>query len=175
MEKKLIWNRSMDILGKVQEIITMILAITLPVLVVIQVLLRYVFQVPLMGIEELMLFPIIWLYMIGGANASRTQNHIECGILTLYVKKSGSRAIFNIVRITISLLVSLWLTYWSYWYFTYSLGVWKYSPLLRLPMFFAESAVFVGLVLMTFYTLLELLDVYKRSFKVLKTSNKEVI
>jgi TRAP-type C4-dicarboxylate transport system permease small subunit len=169
------WKLTLAFLAKAQEIITMLLAIALPVLVFIQVLLRYVFQMPLMGIEELMLFPIIWLYMVGGANASRTRAHIECGILTLYIKRGRSRALFNIIRITISFVVSCWLTYWAYWYFTYSLRSWKLSPLLRYPMFFAEMMVFIGLLLMTFYTLIELVEVYRKSFDTFKEPNQEVL
>ncbi len=51
-----------------------------------------------MGIEELMLFPTIWLYMLGGANASQDRTHIECGILTLYIKKPRSMQIFKIFK-----------------------------------------------------------------------------
>jgi TRAP-type transport system small permease protein len=169
------WELALKILEKLQEYITMLLAIALPVLVTVQVLLRYVFRAPLMGIEELMLFPIIWLYMIGGANASRSRTHIECGILTLYITKGRSRALFDMLRITISVAVGCWLTYWAYWYFQYSLRSWKLSPLLRLPMFFAEMIVFVGLVLMVFYTLIELFDVYKRSIRVLRNPEQEVV
>jgi TRAP-type transport system small permease protein len=167
------WKLFLAFLAKLQEIITMLLAIALPVLVFVQVLLRYVFQLPLMGIEEMMLFPIIWLYMIGGANASRTRSHIECGILTLYITKGRSRALFNMIRITISVAVSVWLTYWAYWYFSYSLRSWKLSPLLRYPMFFAEMMVFIGLLLMTFYTVIELVEVYKKSVRILKNPEQE--
>lgn len=162
--------------AKFQEYFTMILTIILPVLIVIQVVLRYVFRAPLFGIEELMLFPIIWLYMIGGANASRTRSHIDCGILTLYIHEgTKGRAVFNVVRSLISIVVSLWLTYWAYWYFMYSLKTWKLSPLLKFPMFFAESAVLVGLVLMTIYTGAELVDVFKASRETIRNKNNENI
>lgn len=141
-----------------QEFIASVLMIFLPVLVCIQVVLRYVFEAPLMGIEELMLFPIIWLYMIGGANASMDRTHISCGILTLYIKKPLSIALFHSVKSVISVVVSIWLTYWAYEYAAYSFNVWKVSDILYIPMFFAESAVFVGLLLMTFYSIVELVD-----------------
>lgn len=141
-------------------VVNMVLIIVTPLLVTAQVLLRYVFKMPLMGIEELLLFPIIWLYMLGGANASRERNHIICGIVSLYIKKAKSIAIFNLVRTVVSFLISCWLTYWAFWFFTYSLSRWKLSDLLYLPMFFGESAVFIGLVLMTLYTAAEVFDYY---------------
>ena len=143
---------------KVQRAIGVMLAIFLPLLIVIQVILRYVFKAPLMGIEELMLFPTIWLYMIGGANASQEKSHIECGILTLYIKKPRSMQIFKIFKGAFSVAISIWLTYWSYWLFSYSLKLWKTSNLLYIPMFFAESAMFIGLVLMTIYASYELYE-----------------
>ncbi|MDX9801363.1 MAG: TRAP transporter small permease [Spirochaetia bacterium] len=146
------------ILTRVQVSVNMVLLIVTPLLVTAQVLLRYVFHMPLMGIEELLLFPIIWLYMLGGANASREKNHIICGILSLYIKKPKSIALFNLTRTVISLIVSLWLTYWALWFFLYSLSRWKLSDLLYLPMFFGESALFIGLLLMTLYTAVELYD-----------------
>ena len=154
-------NRLIKVLEKLQENVIMILMIIIPLLVTTQVILRYVLHAPLMGIEELMLFPIIWLYMLGGANASRSRNHIQCGILTLYIKKEKSMAIFNLIKTLVSLLVSSWLTYWAYWFFTYSLRVWKSSDLLYIPMFLGESAIFIGLLLMTIYTAIELIDMIK--------------
>lgn len=146
------------IMGKVQSVIISLLAVIIPLLITAQVILRYVLKMPLFGIEELMLFPIIWLYMLGGANASMERNHISCGILTLYIKKEKSIAIFNFMKALISVVISMWLTYWAFWYFSYSLKMWKLSDLLYLPMFFAESAIFIGLVLMVFYALVELYD-----------------
>jgi TRAP-type transport system small permease protein len=148
-------------IGVVQDRINLILMIAIPVLVTIQVLLRYVFHLPLMGIEELLLFPAIWLYMLGGASASRDRSHIECGVVVLYIKKERSYAIFRLIRTFISVIISCWLTYWAYWFFSYSLRMWKLSDLLYLPMFFGESAIFIGLVLMTLYTVIELIDGYQ--------------
>lgn len=168
-------KKFLNIMAKGQEYFTMVLTIVIPVLICVQVILRYVFKAPLMGIEEMMLFPIIWLYMIGGANASRTRSHIDCGILTLYIKEgTKGRAVFNIIRNTISIVVSCWLTYWAYWYFMYSLKTWKLSPLLKFPMFFAESALLIGLILMTFYTAIEWVDVFKTSLRTLKNKQMEV-
>lgn len=150
-----------SLLVKLQKLITVILAVSVLLIVVAQVLLRYVFKAPLMGIEELLFFPAIWLYMLGGANASQERNHIECGILTLYIKKPKSMMIFNVVKNTVSVFVGVWLLYWAYWLFSYSLNLWKTSDLLYIPMFFMEAAPFVGLVLMVFYAVLQLFDSIK--------------
>lgn len=69
----------------IQDIVAVGLMSLATLLVFIQVLLRYVFKAPLMGIEELLLFPSIWLYMVGGANASfKKRTHFMRYFNTLY-------------------------------------------------------------------------------------------
>jgi TRAP-type C4-dicarboxylate transport system permease small subunit len=144
--------------NSVQGVALFLLMMGVMLLVFVQVVLRYVLHAPLMGIEELLLFPTIWLYMIGGASASWERTHISCGILTLYIKRPTSMAIFNIVKGIISVVVSAWLLYWAFWYFRYSLRVMKESATLYIPLVFGESALFFGLLLMTIYTAVELGD-----------------
>lgn len=149
-------------LQKAQRLVTLFLILVLPLLVFVQVLLRYVFKAPLMGIEELMLFPTIWLYMLGGANASMERNHISCGVLTIYIKKEKTNNFFNLVTSILSFLISSWLAFWAFKYFLYSFKVWKVSNLLYIPMFIGESAVFVGVFLMTLYAAMDIFNNYKK-------------
>lgn len=78
--------------------LSIVMALLLLAMIGYEVVMRYVFKSSLMGVEEVMVFPIIWLYMLGGANASYEKSHIECGILTLYIKKEHSMLIFNLVK-----------------------------------------------------------------------------
>jgi len=149
-------------LQKAQRFVTLCLILILPLLVFVQVLLRYVFKAPLMGIEELMLFPTIWLYMLGGANASMERNHISCGVLTLYIKREKTNHLFNLVTSILSFLISTWLTFWAFKYFLYSFKVWKVSNLLYIPMFIGESAVFVGVLIMTLYAAMDIFHNFKK-------------
>ncbi len=145
-------------IGAIQDKVILVLLIAIPFLITFQVLLRYVFQAPLMGIEEMLLFPAIWLYFLGGSAASKERSHIDCGVLVLYIKKEKSLALFKLVRIVVSFLIGLWAMYYAWWFFMYSLTKWKLSDLLYIPMFLGESAVFIGLLLMVFFTFVELLD-----------------
>lgn len=173
MIKKDILKKTLDTVGFIQGKILLVLTIVVPLLVTIQVILRYGLHAPLMGIEELMLFPTIWLYMLGGSNASRERNHISCGILSLYINSAKGMAIFNSVRTVISSVISCWLTYWALWYFMYSLRMWKTSDLLYIPMFLGESSIFIGLFLMTIYTIIETVDTVLSAIGVFKKSDNE--
>lgn len=156
----------------VQRLVCYVCAIALPVIITYQVILRYVLKAPLMGVEELMTFFIIWLYMMGGSVASEQRSHIECGILTLYIKKEKTMAVFKCFKSLFSILVCAWLTRWAFWFFLYSLKLWKTSDILNIPMFYGESAMLIGLLFMLFFAVLELIDYVRDAAKLLKAQEK---
>lgn len=132
------------------------------VLVFIQVVLRSL-NLPLMGIEELLIFPTIWLYMLGSANASEERSHISVDIVETFVSHPAVLTIVDLLKNIVSLLIAGVLTYWLYNFFNYSLTLWKLSPLISMPLFFVESALFIGLLLMTLYTISDLVSSIKNT------------
>jgi len=108
-----------------------------------------------MGIEELLLFPTVWLYMLGGVNASAQRTQIVCRVLEIFFKTRRPIAFIRMAGSVISVIVAAWLTYWAYDYLLYALRVPRVSATLYIPLIYAESAVFFCMVLITFYTALE--------------------
>lgn len=145
-----------------QYALSVVVALFLVFLIVVEVILRYLLKAPLMGIEELMLVPTIWLYMLGGADASYERSHIECGILTLYIKKERTVRIFQLFKTAISLLLLLWLTRWGWHYLNYSLKLGKVSDLLYIPMVICEGAMFVGFALMSVYAVRDVVQAVQK-------------
>ncbi len=139
-----------------QEIILFFLMVVITGLVFVQVLLRYVFKAPLMGIEEMLLFPTVWLYMLGAANASIQRTQIVCRVMEVFVK-NRLKSIY-LIRTAASFLsfgVAIWLDYWAYDYLKYALRVPRVSSSLYIPLIYAEAAVFACMILITVYTLVE--------------------
>ena len=118
-----------------------------------QVITRYVLEIPVMGMEELMMYPILWLYMLGAVNASRENTHIRANVLDVFIKSPRKQAILNIISEVISIIVLSWLIYWAWDFTRYILRVWKESPTLYLPTFYADISLLVCLSLMTLFTL----------------------
>lgn len=118
----------------------------------VQVITRYVLQVPVMGLEETMLYPTLWLYILGAVNASREDTHIRANVLEIAIKTSRGHTILAIVGEVISLAVGLWLFSWAWEFTTYAWRVWKESPTLYIPTFYSDVALVVGLGLMMLYT-----------------------
>ena len=127
-------------------------------LVFVQVILRYVLHRPLMGIEEMLAFPAIWLYFLGGAMASQERTHIQVRVIEVFIHRAKSIYLTKIIMATIAFGVATWLTYTAYHYFIYTIHAGKLSGVLYWPLVYAEFAVFFGFVLMAVYTLTELID-----------------
>ncbi|PSJ42753.1 C4-dicarboxylate ABC transporter permease [Zobellella taiwanensis] len=118
----------------------------------VQVISRYVFETPMMGLEEMALIPTMWLYILGAVNASREDTQIRANVLEVFLKTDKARHWLFVIAETISLAISSWLTWWAWDYFKYAKRVWKESPTLYIPTIIYESALLLGLVIMTLYT-----------------------
>ena len=156
------WQQINNFIGeKVSNVLGFLLFIILfglASLVFIQVILRYVLHLPLMGIEELLLFPIIWLIFLGNANAALERNQISVQVICLLIKRPKTFKIFRIIMGLISFIITCWLTYWAYHYFLYSIRVHKLSSSLYIPLVYAECLVFIGFFLMCIFIFTEIMD-----------------
>lgn len=148
------WN----IIGKIQGAVVVFFLVFTMALIFAQVILRYVFNAPLLGIEDYLLIPIAWMYMIGAALASFHRAHIDCGIILLYIKRKTTYKLLMLMRSALMLGVCLWLLKWAYWYWLYLLRVDKTSALGYIRMVYVESAAFFGILLMTIFAAVEFAD-----------------
>ncbi|WP_171173180.1 TRAP transporter small permease [Ruegeria sp. HKCCD8929] len=123
----------------------------------VQVITRYVLEIPVMGLEESLLYPTLWLYMLGAVNASRENTHIRANVLEIFLTTERQHQVLAIIGEVISLIVGCWLTMWAWDFTKYSLRVWRESPTLYLPTFYVDVALMVGLVLMMIFTAWHLL------------------
>lgn len=122
----------------------------------VQVITRYVLQVPVMGLEESLLYPTIWLYVLGAVNASRENTHIRANVLEIFLKRPRAHALLAVIGELLSLVIGLWLLTWVWDFTRYSWRVWRESPTLYIPTFYADVALLVGMLLMMLWSLLHL-------------------
>ena len=118
----------------------------------VQVITRYVLQIPVMGLEETMLYPTMWLYIFGAINASRENTHIRANVLEIFLTSERAHTILAIVGEIISLIVGLWILSWVWNYTKYAWRVWRESPTLYLPTFWVDFSLVIGLTLMMLFT-----------------------
>ncbi len=133
------------------------------VLVFIEVMLRYVFESPLFGIEELIVFIAMWLYFIGAALGAHDRTHIKADVINVWVKSPRGMAIIYTVNSLVTVFLSAVMATWCYDYFIFGINKWGATPALRLPLVIPQSAVFLGAILMTIYFFVELVDNFKNA------------
>ena len=104
-----------------------------------------------------MMFPTLWLYILGAVNASRENTHIRANVLEIFLTTATAHRVLAIVGEVISLVIGLWLTTWVWDFTRYSWRVWKESPTLYIPTFYADIALMVGMVLMLIWSALHLM------------------
>jgi TRAP-type C4-dicarboxylate transport system permease small subunit len=124
----------------------------------VQVFTRYVLQTPVMGLEEATMFPSLWLFMLGAANASRENSQIRANVLEIFIKTEAGHARLGVVTEIVSLAVSTWLAWWAWDFTRYSWRTWRESATLYWPTFWADIALFTGLALVIAFTLRTLID-----------------
>lgn len=131
----------------------------------VQVITRYFFQVPVMGLEETMLYPTLWLYILGAVNASRENTHIRANVLEIFLSTEKAHKILAIIGEVLSLIVGLWLITWVWDFTRWSWRVWRESPTLYFPLFWGDVAFITGMVLMMVFSAYHLLRHLRDLFK----------
>jgi len=145
-------------MDKVLGVFVLLNIIALSILVFVQVLMRYVFRSPLMGIEELCYFPSTWLYLFAAVYASSEKSQLYARVLEIFIKDKRKVYLLRAFAAVVTTGILMWLTYWGYDLLKYSLRVEKLTDTLFIRWTLAEGSVFVSFALMLFYTVIEIVD-----------------
>ena len=94
-----------SMLDKVLDWINVFSLLSVAVLMFVQVILRYVLKMPLMGIEELCCFPTVWLYLFAAVKASSERGQLVARVLEIFCKRQ--RSIFLLRGIAVAHMVGL--------------------------------------------------------------------
>jgi TRAP-type C4-dicarboxylate transport system permease small subunit len=129
-------------------------------LIFIQVLFRYVLHIPMHFVEEILILAAVWLYLLGSVNASREESHINARVLEIFIGKVKNIYLIRMFSAMLTVIVTGWLTYWSYDFFMYSLKRWKISQVLGYPMIIMESAMLICFIFIFIYSIKEIFSYF---------------
>ncbi len=121
-----------------------IFSISLTTIMFAQVLLRYVFKSPFVGIEEVALLFGAWLYFLGFVCVTRNGEHIHGGVLTLIVKQPNT---IRTVRFVMSILTTVGCAIFGFYAIKYALfeiQTGRLSSYMRWPKGLWSSSLIVG-------------------------------
>jgi TRAP-type C4-dicarboxylate transport system permease small subunit len=141
-----------------QQIVMVTTSVAIVILILVQVSLRYIFMMPLMGVEELACLFGFWLYFTGASNGARERNHIKADLLNVFIK--NERLLFRAKTFAslILIVMSAIFVQWTVSYFLWSTKSWERSPALSIPMVYAQASLMINAILMFTYFFIEFID-----------------
>jgi TRAP-type C4-dicarboxylate transport system permease small subunit len=157
-------NALLAAIAKIIDAFIVVNIVGIALLACIQVLLRYVFSMPLFGIEELCYFPTIWLYLGAAVKASSEKGQLVARVLEIFIISKKTVYLLRCIAAIISCCILFWLVYWGYDLLKYSLRLEKLTDTLFIPWLYIESSAFIAFSLMVLYSAVEAWE-YFRAFR----------
>lgn len=128
------------------------------ILLFLQVCFRYIFNIPLFGLEEVAVYLALWVYFIGASYACYERYHISASLVDVFIADGKVKKSVDTLALLIGLIILLIMSWWCLQYLLWSAKFNMQSVELGLPMAFINSVSFIGLALSAFYLLLEVID-----------------
>ncbi|WP_428776368.1 TRAP transporter small permease [Vibrio sp.] len=147
-----------------------IAALGLAFLMFVQVIMRYMFDSPFSGIEEIAILLGVWIYFPAMGYATRTKEHIYGGVINLIVKDELKLAWIKFVTYLLCVISAV---VFGYFALKYAINIYdkgRLSISLRWPRYLWTFSMAVGFILMLVYFVLDVFDSVK-SIRSLKHKN----
>ncbi len=150
---------------KIQRIIMLVAVVISSTAVFSEVIMRYVFHAPLVGIEELAAYVAFWMYFIGASYGSYERSHIKAELTHLIfgntINYARCRAFTSFISFAAALYIIPWA--WDYTVWGFVRNEQSRSTLLgsTYPVVYFQISIFIGLMLMSFYFLVEFIQWFR--------------
>lgn len=146
-------HRFWNILLAVQKGIMIISSVFILLGLVTTVVLRYIFQADLFGLEELILIPTFWMYFIGASYGTHLNEHITADLTKVYIKNEKVKSFIQFINTVICLVIAIVFTLWANNFVLWNINSGASSSVWNYPMYIPQSAILIGFLLMSFYLL----------------------
>ncbi len=125
--------------------------------VVLQVILRYIFKVPLFGLEEFSRLIAVWVYFLGAIFGTKWDSHVQGDVAGRIFTTDRSRAIIKIIVWSLSLLVCFLFLYHSATYSIWLYGTGERTTGLWWPRIYSVGSMLFGAFFMTLYSIVNVI------------------
>lgn len=125
---------------------------------VLGIVMRSALNAPMLGLEEVILFSVMWLYMMGAALASRERSHLSADFVAVFVNNARTRNALHLLATLISLIMVIAFVVWSYDLLSWGLERQQSTPVFQLPLYLSQGSLFAASVLFLFYMLRDVIQ-----------------
>lgn len=149
IEETLIWK----FMEKMLSFFLILGSAAMLILIVTNVIARYIFNSAIFGAEEILGFLIVWMYWIGGTYGSLEDSHISADMTNLLIKNDRSRHCYQIVVRFVTMVIVGVFCYWSLTnYAPRIISAGSTTPGLHIPYVVGKIVIPVALTLMFLYS-----------------------
>lgn len=121
--------------------------------VVLQVILRYIFKVPLFGLEEFSRLVAVWVYFLGAIFGTKWDSHVQGDVAGRLFQTQRSRSVIKSLVWALSLVVSLLFLYHSAAYSIWLYATGERTTGLWWPRIYSVGSMLFGAFFITLYSL----------------------
>ena len=125
--------------------------------VVLQVLLRYVFKVPLFGLEEFSRLIAVWVYFLGAIFGTKWDSHVQGDVAERIFSTPRSKSILKTITWLLSLIVCILFLYHSATYCIWLYGTGERTTGLWWPRIYSVGSMLFGAFFMTLYSIVNVI------------------
>ena len=137
-------------------------------LMCVEVFIRYVLRGDLRAMEEYIYFFLMWLVMLGAANAVLENSHLRSDTLTMLIKNKKKLNTVMIFVEVVELALYAMFAFYATLYLRDAIDLPAYSRVWRLPKLLGQSSVFYGGVFMLIFGTYRFFKNLQRRFKAYK-------
>lgn len=148
-----------DLLLKGQRLIMLIAIILTTTAIMIEVVMRYIFESSIVGVQELAAYSALWLYFSGAAYGTHARIHITADLSHLVFKSPRQVIVLKFLSNLISFGLLAYIIPWGWRYFEWGLTRHEQSSSTFMgstyDIVLFQAAIFYGIVFMAFYFFIE--------------------
>lgn len=158
------WNT----LLKVQRLVMLVALVLTTLAICAEVVSRYILGSSIVGIEELGAYIAFWIYFIGAAYGTYSRSHITAELTHLILRNPAHMAIVKLSTNFISFALLAYIIPWGWRFVEWGYSHNEQSAATFLgstyPIVFFQVAIFIGIILMAFYFLIETIGWFRVVF-----------
>lgn len=128
-----------------------VIGISVAVMLTVGILTRAILGSPMFGLEEIVLFGIMWFYMLGAVLASRERSHLSADFVEVFTHNPKAISIFKVLATLISLVIAILFATWSFDLVSWGIEKQQSTPVFNIPWYLSQGSLFVAAVLFIFY------------------------
>lgn len=138
-------------LGGLLKLVVVLTGLAIALMLAAGIFFRSVLQAPVFGLEEIVLFSVMWFYMAGAVLASRDRSHLAADFVTVIFSNPRTLKIIALIAALVSLVMAVFFSTWAWSLVSWGLDRGQSTPVFHLPMWISQASMLFAAVCFVIY------------------------